>query len=114
MHGLFTEVEEGNRVHHAILGFGSGETKMTLFVTLTDLAHPEKPLYEQSTRDTSGKKVRRAGHHDPYVAAAKFVMEKNAPEKTVKKTASENSHQHRRAIEGEPNQVDRAICTNYS
>jgi hypothetical protein len=26
---------------------------------------------------------------NPYVAAAKFVMEKNAPEKTVKKTAAE-------------------------
>jgi hypothetical protein len=30
---------------------------------------------------------------NPYVAAAKFVMEKNAPEKTVKKTASEISEE---------------------
>jgi hypothetical protein len=28
---------------------------------------------------------------NPYLAAAKFVMEKNAPEKTVKKTASQIS-----------------------
>jgi hypothetical protein len=27
---------------------------------------------------------------NPYVAAAKFVMEKNAPEKTIKKTAAES------------------------
>ena len=30
---------------------------------------------------------------NPYVAAAKFVMEKNAPEKTAKKTASEISEE---------------------
>ena len=28
---------------------------------------------------------------NPYVAAAKFVMEKNAPEKTIKKTADDIS-----------------------
>jgi Domain of unknown function (DUF4410) len=91
VHGVFTEVDEGNRVHRAIFGFGSGETKMTLFVSLTDLARPEKPLYDQSTSDTSGKKVGALITMNPYVAAAKFVMEKNAPEKTVKKTASEIS-----------------------
>jgi len=64
---------------------------MTLFVSLTDLARPEKPLYDQSTTDTSGKKVGAVITMNPYVAAAKFVMEKNAPEKTVRKTASEIS-----------------------
>jgi hypothetical protein len=91
VHGVFTEVDEGNRVHRAIIGFGSGEAKMTLFVSLTDLARPEKPLYDQSTTDTSGKKLGAVITMNPYVAAAKFVMEKNAPEKTVKKTASEIS-----------------------
>ena len=89
--GVFTEVDEGNRVHRAIIGFGSGEAKMTLFVSLTDLTKPEKPLYDQSTTDTSGKKLGAVITMNPYVAAAKFVMEKNAPEKTVKKTASEIS-----------------------
>ena len=91
VHGVFTEVDEGNRIHRAIPGCGSGEAKMTLFVSLTDLARPEKPLYDQSTTDTSGKKVGAVITMNPYVAAAKFVMEKNAPEKTVKKTASEIS-----------------------
>lgn len=91
VHGVFTEVDEGNRIHRAVLGFGSGETKMSLYVTLTDLSRPETPLYDQTTNENSGKKIGAAITMNPYVAAAKFVMEKNAPEKTVKKTGSDIS-----------------------
>jgi uncharacterized protein DUF4410 len=89
LHGVFTEVDEGNRMHRAMFGFGSGEAKMGLYVTLTDLAAPQKPLYESADQGDSGKKIGAAITMNPYVAAAKFVMEKNAPEKTVKKTAGE-------------------------
>jgi hypothetical protein len=89
LHGVFTEVDEGNRMHRALFGFGSGEAKMQLYVTLTDLAAPQKPLYETEDGGNSGKKVGAAITMNPYVAAAKFVMEKNATEKTVKKTAAE-------------------------
>jgi hypothetical protein len=89
LHGVFTEVDEGNRMHRAMFGFGSGEAKMGLYLTLTDLAAPQKPLYESADKGDSGKKIGAAITMNPYVAAAKFVMEKNAPEKTVKKTAGE-------------------------
>jgi hypothetical protein len=87
--GVFTEVDEGNRRHRAIIGFGSGEAKMDLYVKLTDLAAPQKPLYEVANNENSGKKIGAVITMNPYVAAAKFVMEKNAPDKTVKKTASD-------------------------
>src|ERR1700743_1615835 len=87
--GVFTEVDEGNSRRRAIIGFGSGEAKMDLYVTLTDLAAPQKPLYEAAKDENSGKKIGAVITMNPYVAAAKFVMEKQAPEKTVKKTASE-------------------------
>ena len=87
--GVFTEVNEGNSRRRAIIGFGSGEAKMDLYVTLTDLAAPQKPLYETAKDENSGKKIGAVITMNPYVAAAKFVMEKQAPEKTVKKTASE-------------------------
>jgi hypothetical protein len=87
--GVFTEVDEGNRRRRAIVGFGSGEAKMDLYVTLTDLAAPQKPLYEMANNENSGKKLGAVITMNPYVAAAKFIMEKNAPEKTVKKTASD-------------------------
>src|SRR5215468_8552444 len=89
VHGIFTEVDEGNRRQRAVLGFGAGQSTMDLYVTLTDLSQPEKPLYTVGKHDDSGKKIGAVVTMNPYVADAKFVLEKNAPEKTVKKTASE-------------------------
>ncbi|HEY4907485.1 MAG TPA: DUF4410 domain-containing protein [Candidatus Acidoferrum sp.] len=89
LRGVFTEVNEGNSRRRAIIGFGSGEAKMDLYVTLTDLAAPDKPLYEAASNENSGKKIGAVITMNPYVAAAKFVMEKRAPDKTVKKTASD-------------------------
>jgi Domain of unknown function (DUF4410) len=89
--GVFTEVDEGNHMHRALIGFGSGSTNMELYVTLSDLPNPQKPLYSVAQQDNSGKKPGGAITLNPYVAAANFAMEKNAPEKTVKKTASQIS-----------------------
>ena len=89
LHGVFTEVDEGNRVRRAVIGFGSGAATMDLYVTLTDLSKPNQSLYEIDTKDTSGKKPGAAITMNPYAAAAKFVMEKNATGKVVKKTASQ-------------------------
>ena len=89
VHGVFTQADEGNRLHRAVIGFGSGEAKMQLFVTLTALSNPQEPLYETSEEGGSRNKVGAAITMNPYVAAAKFVMEKNAPEKAVKSAASD-------------------------
>ena len=87
LHGVFTEVDEGNRVRRAVIGFGSGAATMNLYVSLTDLSKPGQSLYEIDTKDSSGKKPGAAITMNPYAAAAKLVMEKDATEKVVKKTA---------------------------
>jgi Domain of unknown function (DUF4410) len=89
--GVFTEVDEGNQMRRALIGFGSGSAKMDLYVTMSNLASSQKPLYNLAQEDTSGKKPGAAITLNPYAAAVKFAMEKNAPEKTVKKTALEIS-----------------------
>jgi len=89
LQGVFTEVDEGNRVHRAVIGFGSGAAKMSLYVHVSDLSHPGQPLYEFADKDTSGKKPGAVITLSPIAAGAKFAMEKNATEKTVKKTASQ-------------------------
>jgi hypothetical protein len=48
VHGVFTEVEEGNCMHRAIIGFASGPATMNLYVTLIDLENPKKPLNDVS------------------------------------------------------------------
>jgi Domain of unknown function (DUF4410) len=88
VHGIFTQVDEGSRLQRAVIGFGSGQAKMELFVTLTNLASPEKPLYTSAQEGASKDQPGAVISMNPYVAAAKFVMEKNAPENTVKSTAA--------------------------
>jgi len=91
VHGVFTELNEGNRLQRAVIGFGAGEAKMDLYVTMNDLSRPDQPLYTTAASGESGKKPGAAITMNPYAAAAKFVMEKNAPQKTIKKTAGEIS-----------------------
>jgi len=37
--GVFTEVQEGNRVRRAVIGFGAGKTELHVLVYLDDLAN---------------------------------------------------------------------------
>jgi len=36
--GVFTQVDEGNRLHRAVIGFGAGQTDLQLAVAIDDLA----------------------------------------------------------------------------
>lgn len=93
VHGVFTEVDEGNSRRRAIIGFGTGQASMDLYVTLSDLSKPDKPLYNAAQDADSKNKPGAIITMNPYVAAAKFVMEKNAPEKMVNRTAGDISAQ---------------------
>jgi hypothetical protein len=89
--GVFTEVDQGNRVRRAVIGFGAGEVNMQLYVNVSDAAHPQENLYTIDKDDTSGKKPGAVITMNPIAAGAKFVMEKNASDKVVKKTAKQVS-----------------------
>ena len=86
--GQFYEVDEGNRLRRAVIGFGAGETDMQLGVSVTDCAvNPPETFMTLGTQAGSGKMPGAIVTMNPYVAAAKFVMAKNASEKDVKHTA---------------------------
>src|SRR6202040_301038 len=42
--GVFTEVDQGNRVRRAVIGFGAGQVNMQLYVNVSDAAHPQQNL----------------------------------------------------------------------
>ena len=65
VHGVFTQVDEGSRMHRAIIGFGSGKATMELVVTFSDLASPQKPLYEASEKRRKQKQARSCNHVEP-------------------------------------------------
>lgn len=86
--GIFTEIDEGSRIKRATIGFGSGATAMEVYVSVSDLAkNPDAPFLVFGTEKDPGKIPGAVVTMNPYAAAAKFVMEKNASEKDVKKTA---------------------------
>jgi len=88
--GVFTEVDAGKRLVRAAIGFGAGAAKMEVYVTVSNLAEdPDAPFIIFGTEKEPNKIPGAIVTRNPYVAAAKFVMEKNASEKDAKKTASQ-------------------------
>ena len=87
--GVVTELDEGNQLRRAMVGFGAGESELQLWVGVTDLAlNPDAPFYTVEASDGSGKMPGAVVKMNPYVAAAKFVMSRHATERDVKQTAS--------------------------
>ncbi len=90
--GLFTEVDEGNRVRRAMIGFGEGQTDIQVITVVDDLSQgTPKPLYQVATDATSGSTPGAAPTLvlGPYGAAARFVMAGKDLEKNVKQTAAQ-------------------------
>jgi Domain of unknown function (DUF4410) len=87
IHGIFAEPDDQNRLRRAVIGDGSGPGKMELFVGLSNLARPEQALYavaDPKAENKPGAVITVSS----YAPVAKFEMEKNATEKTIKDTAS--------------------------
>jgi hypothetical protein len=89
--GVFTEVDEGNRIKRATIGFGRGATRMEAQVAVSNLsgANPKAPFIVFGTVKSPKKMPGAVVTMNPYVAAAKFVMEKNASEKDIQNTAEQ-------------------------
>jgi hypothetical protein len=90
--GVFTEVNQGNQLHRAVIGFGVGKTDLQVLVDIADLAHgTPKNFYELNTTATSGK----ASGAGPMIAlcpagaVARFVIAGKDLDKNVKQTATQ-------------------------
>ncbi len=84
--GEFVEYDEGDRLKRAIIGFGSGSATMEVNMKLTEITEGDRRLIFDSS--VEGKKQRMPGAvvtKNPYVAGAKFVLSKGAPEKEITK-----------------------------
>jgi hypothetical protein len=84
--GEFLQVDEGNRLRRAVIGFGAGATEVLAQVEVFDLAQSrEKPILVYGTG--TGSKPTPGGivSMNPYAMAAKYVLSHNATEKDVRK-----------------------------
>ena len=104
--GIFTQMNEGNHMRRALIGFGAGAAKMELIVTIADASQPGQSLHDVSAEKSSGREPGATVALNPYVGAAscvaKFVMTKNDPEKMVKKTASKIAEELTKQLNYDP------------
>ena len=89
--GVFTEVNQGDQLRRAMIGFGMGKTELQVVVDISELdqAAP-KPFYELNTIADSGKSP-GAGPMialNPAGAAARFVIAGKDLDRNVSQTAS--------------------------
>ena len=93
--GIFTEVQEGNRLRRTIIGFGAGATDMQAVTSISDLSKgPPKPFYEIDTSAKSGEKpgaIPTMILISPYSAAVHFVISGRDLDRNVKETAKKIS-----------------------
>jgi hypothetical protein len=86
--GVFTDVNEGNRLRRALIGFGQGQTELQLVIAIDDLkAGVPQPFYQLDTSADSGKAPGAAITLNPYMAAARFVMSGSDLDRNVRETA---------------------------
>ncbi len=86
VHGQFLEVDEGNRLRRAVVGFGAGASEILVEVSVFDLARSaQQPVVTFGTGTGSKPLPGAIITMNPYVMAAKFVLSRNATDKDVKK-----------------------------
>jgi hypothetical protein len=89
LRGLFANVDEGNRLRRAAIGFGAGHTDVQVIVSVSNLgAGSVQPFYEVNSGAKKGKMPGAVITMNPYVAAAKFVLAGKDMKKGVTQAAS--------------------------
>lgn len=84
--GEFLQLDEGNQLQRAAIGFGAGATEVLAQVEVFDLAQSRsEPIHVYGTGSGSKPKPGAIVTKNPYALAAKYAMSRNASEKDVRK-----------------------------
>jgi hypothetical protein len=88
--GEFLEVDEGNRMRRAMVGFGAGSEEVKVQVEVYDLAKdPNSPFLVYGAGEEGRKGPGAVVFKNPYAAAARYVLSRNATEKDVVKLGNQ-------------------------
>jgi len=100
--GTFIEVNEGDRLKRAIIGFGSGQTDIEVAATTDDLSADAgaSPLFQTQTDATSNKLPGAVVTLNPYAAAAKFVLAGHDLDRGARDTAAKIADQVAAQVKG--------------
>ena len=88
--GEFLEVDEGNRMRRAMVGFGAGSEEVKVQVQVFDLAKdPNTPFLVYGSGEEGRKGPGAVVFKNPYAAAARYVLSRKATEKDVVKLGNQ-------------------------
>jgi hypothetical protein len=88
--GEFLEVDEGNRMRRAMVGFGAGSEEVKVQVEVYDLAkNPSTPYLVYGAGEEGRKTPGAVAFRNPYAAAARYVLSRKATEKDVVKLGNQ-------------------------
>lgn len=84
--GQFQNVDPGNRAQRAVIGFGAGEATTEVAVEVERLdAGSATPVLQFGSNADSGHAPGAVVTMNPYAAAAKFVLGRNATQRDIEK-----------------------------
>jgi hypothetical protein len=94
INGRFVSVDPGNRAERAVVGFGAGAATTEVSVEVDRLGvGSSTPILRFGTQAESGQMPGAAVTKNPYVAAAKFVLGKQATARDVEAMGKEIAKQ---------------------
>jgi hypothetical protein len=85
--GVFLDVDQGNRLRRAVIGFGAGGAGIQVAIALDDLSKPGQPPLYQTVDEGGGHAPGAIVKLNPYVVAAKFVMAGRDENRAINETA---------------------------
>ena len=103
--GVFTDVQEGNRLRRSMIGLGQGATDVQRVAAVQDLSHgPPQPVQEVETKATSDSAPGGAATIalGPWGAAARFVHAGQDLEMNIRQTASQIAERIAKRFETKP------------
>jgi hypothetical protein len=89
LRGVFTELDEKNRVRRTLLGGTSANPRFFLYVGIFNLARPYQPLYELGPEQPGGTQFGPVIVLSNYVPLAKYELDKDPTEEDVRKICAQ-------------------------
>ena len=89
LRGVFTEIDPMNRIRKAVLGGGSTNPKLVLYVGTFNLAHPDQPMYQTASVQAPDGRFGPVITLNNYIPMAKYELDKNPSEDEVRKICAQ-------------------------
>jgi hypothetical protein len=99
---VFLQVDQGNRLRRAVVGFGEGRTEMEVAAAADDLANGQPaPLYDVDASAHSGNMPGAVVTLNPIVAGIRFAMAGHDLDRNVGECATKIASEVEMRVKGE-------------